>query len=94
MNFKRKHENVYQTKNFKSQIYSHDCYLKMIGEAYLFFLSTEFRVNQTKIRLPQLAPTWTLYQTNLKKQKCSFIKRVDEGWITTVKGLESWRFER
>ena len=22
-----------------------------------------------------------------------FIKRVDEGWITTVKDLESWRFE-
>ena len=22
-----------------------------------------------------------------------FIKRVDKGWITTVKDLESWRFE-
>ena len=28
------------------------------------------------------------------KQKFSFIKRVDSGWITTVKDLESWRFER
>ena len=27
-------------------------------------------------------------------QKCGFIKRVDKGWITTVKDLESWRFER
>ena len=23
-----------------------------------------------------------------------FIKRVDKGWITTMKGLESWRFQR
>ena len=28
------------------------------------------------------------------KWKFSFIKRVDEGCITTVKDLESWRFER
>ena len=27
-------------------------------------------------------------------QKFGFIKRVDKGWITTVKDLESWRFER
>ena len=27
-------------------------------------------------------------------QKCGFIKQVDKGWITTVKDLESWRFER
>ena len=27
-------------------------------------------------------------------QKFGFIKRVNEGWITTVKDLESWRFER
>ena len=29
-----------------------------------------------------------------KMQKFGFIKRVDKGWITTVKDLESWRFER
>ena len=29
-----------------------------------------------------------------KEQKFGFIKRVDKGWITTVKDLESWRFER
>ena len=29
-----------------------------------------------------------------KKQKFGFIKRVDKGWITTVKDLERWRFER
>jgi len=28
------------------------------------------------------------------KQKIGFIKRVDKGWIVTVKGLESWRLER
>ena len=28
------------------------------------------------------------------KQKFGSIKRVDKGWITTVKDLESWRFER
>ena len=28
------------------------------------------------------------------KQKFVFIKRVDNGWITTVKDLESWGFER
>ena len=27
------------------------------------------------------------------KQKIGFIKRVDKGLITTVKDLESWRFE-
>ena len=27
-------------------------------------------------------------------QKFGFIKRVDKGEITTVKDLESWRFER
>ena len=34
----------------------------------------------------RLPPMW--------KQKFGFIKRVDKGWITTVKDLESWRFER
>ena len=28
------------------------------------------------------------------KQKFGFIKQVDKGWITTVKDLESWHFER
>ena len=28
------------------------------------------------------------------QKKIGFIKRVDKGWITTVKDLESWRFER
>jgi len=28
------------------------------------------------------------------KQKFGFIKRVDKGWNTTVKDVESWRFER
>ena len=29
-----------------------------------------------------------------RKQKFGFNKRVDKGWITTVKDLESWRVER
>ena len=28
------------------------------------------------------------------KKKFGFVKRVDKGWITTAKDLESWRFER
>ena len=28
------------------------------------------------------------------KQKFGFIKQIDEGWNTTEKDLESWRFER
>ena len=31
---------------------------------------------------------------HMLKQKFGFIKRVDKGEITTVKDLESWRFER
>ena len=35
--------------------------------------------------LMQLSDWW--------KDKTGFIKQVDKGWITTVKDLESWRFE-
>ena len=31
---------------------------------------------------------------NYVKQKFGFIKQVAKGWITTMKDLESWRFER
>ena len=34
---------------------------------------------------------WSFLSNNLK---FGFIKRVDKGEITTVKDLESWRFER
>ena len=35
-----------------------------------------------------------IQQTKLiTNQKLGFIKRVDKGWITTMKDLESWRFE-
>jgi len=37
--------------------------------------------------------TVVLRRWEREKQKFGFIKRVDKGWITTVKGLESWRFE-
>ena len=39
-------------------------------------------------------PVVMIGYTRLSKQKFDFIKRVDKGWITTVKDLESWRFER
>ena len=28
------------------------------------------------------------------QQKFGFMKRVDKGWVTTMKDLESWRLER
>ena len=34
------------------------------------------------------------HSSTIYSQKFGFIKRVDKGWITTVKDLESWRFER
>ena len=38
--------------------------------------------------------TVVLRRWERSKQKFGFIKQVDKGWITTVKDLESWRFER
>ena len=38
--------------------------------------------------------TVVLRRWGRSKQKFGFIKRVDKGWITTVKDLESSRFER
>ena len=38
--------------------------------------------------------TVVLRRWGRSKQKFGFIKWVDKGWITTVKDLESWRFER
>ena len=32
--------------------------------------------------------------SGMPNKNFGFIKRVDKGWITTVKDLESWRFER
>ena len=34
------------------------------------------------------------FAMEMLNQKFGFIKRVDKGWFTTVKDLESWRFER
>ena len=36
---------------------------------------------------------WRDNEADISSQKFGFIKRVDKGWITTVKDLESWRFE-
>ena len=38
--------------------------------------------------------TVVLRRWEISKQKFCFIKRVDKGWITTVKDLESRRLER
>ena len=42
--------------------------------------------------------TWLVHNLRVighySLQKFGFIKRVDKGWITTVKDLESRRFER
>ena len=38
--------------------------------------------------------TVVLRRWERSKQKFGFMKRVDKGWITTVKDLGSWRFER
>ena len=38
--------------------------------------------------------TVVLRRWERSKQKFGFIKWVDKGWITTVKDIESWRFER
>ena len=57
----------------------------MIGEAYLFFLSTEFRANQTKIRLPQLGYN-SVTCTNL-----NFIpNQLEENLTTSKVYLESF----
>ena len=49
------------------------------------FIVNEFLVSKETV---------VLRRWERSKQKFGFIKRVDKGWITTVKDLESWRFER
>ena len=49
------------------------------------FIVNEFLVSKETV---------VLCRWERSKQKFGFIKRVDKGWITTVKDLESWRFER
>ena len=39
-------------------------------------------------------PLTLIAQSTAEELKFSFIKRVDKGWTTTVKDLESWCFER
>ena len=48
------------------------------------FSVTEFLVSKETV---------VLRRWERSKQKFGFIKWVDKGWITTVKDLESWRFE-
>jgi len=37
---------------------------------------------------------WKCMTKIIPTVKMGFIKRIDKGWITTVKDLDSWRFER
>ena len=54
----------------------------------------------SKIVLHFIPDNWRVkLETTLERlyfmlQKFGFIKRVDKGWVNTVKDLESWRFER
>ena len=77
--------------------------LFIISSLSLFFiiiiLFTEKKVNQIIYIQPFKQVTVSsnfgsnLYSTYWFIQKFGFIKQVDKGWITTVKDLESWRFE-
>ena len=55
------------------------------GEESDAILNYEFLVSKETV---------VLRRWERSKQKFGFIKRVDKGWITTVKDLERWRFER
>ena len=63
-------------------------------------VKTKITIAQTLVRLTIVSgflvskETVVLRRWEWSKQKFGFIKRVDKGWITTVKDLESWRFER
>jgi len=56
-----------------------------------FLKSTPHIFSELKIKLDS---DIILTEFTLAWQKFGFIKRVDKGEITTVKDLESWRFER
>ena len=60
------------------------------AQDFFFFLGYDGKLLKSEI-----SPVTFLDKRFLKTpQKIGFIKRVDKGWITTVKDLESWRFER
>ena len=56
-------------------------------EEETFYQMMWFFVNEFLVSKETVVPCrWERW-----KQKFGFIKRVDKGWITTVKDLESWR---
>ena len=62
------------------------------GEAYA--IHRNLISSSTGIKNPAKSKdTVVLRRWGRSKQKFCFIKRVDKCWITTVKDLESWRFE-
>ena len=63
-----------------------DIFIYLTWESYQRAETTKICVFLKKPEIRQLT-TW-------KKQQFRFIKRFDKGWITTVKDLESRRFER
>ena len=69
-----------------SHFRSYDYELSFLSKVRLIFIR----------KISHLNPLWKRDLGELGKgllQKFGFIKRVDKGWITTVKGLESRRFE-
>ena len=67
------------------------CFPHFCDSAFRFCWSISYqfviRVNEFLVS----KETVVLRRRERSKQKFGFIKRVDKGWITTVKDLESWR---
>ena len=61
--------------------------IRQIEEMILTFAAISAIVSYVQLKNFLTVGEWN-------KKSFFFIKRVDEGWITTVKDLESWRFER
>ena len=84
---------------------SKDCYLVICQidfQTCPFFFSTRatidgrqprYRDNYTQTTC-KIVACFLYYCSVCFKLKFGFIKRVDKSWTTTVKDLESWRFER
>ena len=64
------------------------CNVWKVVDFICFFKLTTGRLCERN-SISRCYPWWTFVM-----EKIGFIKGVDKGWITTVKDLESWRFER
>jgi len=62
---------------------------------WMTILSVRYPLKSKRKKIELQATVLSCFaRLRLRKIKFGFIKRVDKGWITTVKDLESWRFER